>query len=57
MTDHNLASHIQSDAEIERMWVEEAGRRLAACRNGSMKTVSLEEALAGCERQVKSEEG
>jgi len=34
------------DAELDRLWAEEAESRLVAYKNGELKTVSLEEVLS-----------
>ena len=35
----------EPDPNIDRLWNEEAERRLEACRSGKMKTLSMEEVL------------
>ena len=35
----------EPDPNIDRLWNEEAQRRLEACRSGKMKTLSMEEVL------------
>ena len=35
----------EADSNIERLWDEEAQRRLDACRSGKMKTIPMEQVL------------
>jgi len=46
VVDALLASVDQPDAEIDRLWANEAEERLAAYRRGEIKTLELNEVLA-----------
>lgn len=35
----------EPDSDIEKLWDEEAQRRLDACRSGKMKTIPMEQVL------------
>lgn len=45
IVDEILASLDEPDAELDRLWAQEAEDRLAAYRRGELKTVGLDEVL------------
>ncbi len=40
----------ETDPEIERLWIEEAKRRVAAYQSGEMETLSYEQFFRGLEK-------
>lgn len=50
-----LAENLESRQpdEIQRLWLDEADRRLAEVRSGSVETISGEEVLAEARRLIK----
>ena len=46
LVDQLIHSLDKPDAELDRLWAEEAESRLAAYKSGELKAVSIEEVLA-----------
>jgi len=52
LVDVLLCSLDRSNPEIEKLWAEEAKRRLEAVRSGKLKTVPIEEVFAYVDKLV-----